>query len=116
MERGWEAGSGSERMEVEEETLSSWLCIMSILLWRNERNYSRLLTVKELEMVSMGLRSLLTVEKSVFGLLLPECMTGVVRGACTIEGIFVLLLVQFVGIIVDGETRFIGKSFKLEAL
>jgi len=33
-----------------------------------------LVVVKEFEMVSMGLRSLLTVEKSVLGLLEPEWM------------------------------------------
>ena len=33
----------------------SWLCLMSIFLWMCEKNEMHLLTVKELEMVSLGL-------------------------------------------------------------
>ena len=40
-----------------------------------ERNEMHLLTVKELEMVSRGLRSLFMVENRVLGLLLADCMT-----------------------------------------
>lgn len=47
---------------------------MSILDWKNDRKELHLLVVKELEMVSMGLRSLLMVEKRVLGLLEPVWM------------------------------------------
>ena len=39
-----------------------------------DRNELHLLVVKEVEMVSMGLRSLSMVEKSVLGLLEPDWM------------------------------------------
>ena len=59
----------------ETEELAMLLCIISILLWRNERKDSHFEVVKELEILSMGLRSLLIVEKRDFGLLLPDCIT-----------------------------------------
>ena len=45
-----------------------------ILSLKKDRNELHLLVVKEVEMVSMGLRSLLMVEKSVLGLLEPDWM------------------------------------------
>ena len=61
---------------------------------KKDRNNLHLLVV-EVEMVSMGLRSLLMVEKSVLGLLEPDLDDGgVVRGASRVEGIFILLLVE----------------------
>ena len=48
-------------------------------LWMCGRNEIYLLTLKELEMVSIGLRSLFMV-KTVLGLLLPVCMTSSKRG------------------------------------
>ena len=59
----------------ETEELAMLLCIISILPWRNERKDSHFEVVKELEILSMGLRSLLIVEKRDFGLLLPDCIT-----------------------------------------
>ena len=56
------------------EALVGWLCILSIVIWMCERNEMHLLTVKELEMVSRGLRGLFLMEKLVLGLLLPDCM------------------------------------------
>ena len=58
---------GEETVEVEEV---SWPCIMSIFLWMCERNEMHLLTLKELEMVSIGLRSLFMVKNRVLGLLI----------------------------------------------
>lgn len=55
LEGGGEAGSGK--------------------VWKCDRKDAHLLTVKELEMVSMGLRSLVMVENRVLGLLLLDCMT-----------------------------------------
>ena len=45
-----------------------------ILSLKKDRNELHLLVVKEVEMVSMSLRSLLMVEKSVLGLLEPDWM------------------------------------------
>ena len=59
----------------ETEELAMLLCIISILFWRNERKDSLFEVVKDLEILSMGLRSLLIVEKRDFGLLLPDCIT-----------------------------------------
>lgn len=42
--------------------------------------------------------------------------SGVVGGACTVEGVFIELLMLFVGIFMDSETGSIGESFKLAAL
>ena len=55
---------GEETVEVEEV---SWPCIMSIFLCMCERNEMHLLTLKELEMVSIGLRSLFMVVNRVLG-------------------------------------------------
>lgn len=41
---------------------------------------------------------------------------GVIGGACAVEGIFVELLVVFVGIFMDSEAGFIGKVLELAAL
>ena len=71
----WQEGVvevGEETVEVEEV---SWPCIMSIFLCMCERNKIHLLTLKELEMVSIGLRSLFMVENRVLGFLLPDCLT-----------------------------------------
>ena len=55
--------------------MASSLCMVSIFDWKNVRKVSHLLVVNEVVMVSMGLRSLLTVEKSDLGLLLPDWIT-----------------------------------------
>jgi len=47
--------------EVVGET-ASWLCIWMILLLKKDRNELHLLVVKEVEIVSMGLRSLLMID------------------------------------------------------
>ncbi|KAI3353598.1 hypothetical protein L3Q82_020113 [Scortum barcoo] len=76
-----------------------------VLLERIEKNDSHSPTVKELEIVSMGLRSLLTVERT-FCLWVTVARLsngGVVRDGYSIEGVFVLLLVVFVGIFVDAK-------------
>lgn len=49
--------------------------MMSILVLKKERNKSHLVVVNELEIVFMGFRSLLIVEKRVLGLLEPDWMT-----------------------------------------
>ena len=72
LDRGGEAGSGSG-VEVGVEASSE--CMVSILDLKYERNVSHLLVVNDVVMVSRGFRSLLTVEKSDFGLLLPERIT-----------------------------------------
>ena len=61
-------GSGEETVEVEASV--SWLCILSTVIWMCERNEMHLLTLKELEMVSIGLRSLFMVKNRVLGLLI----------------------------------------------
>ena len=70
--RGWLGGRGgliSRSGREVGDVAVSWLCIVSILVWKNDINELHLLVVNELEMVSMGLRSLLIVENSVLGLL-----------------------------------------------
>ena len=67
-------GGVSREDTVEVEALVGWLCILSIVIRMCERNEMHLLTVKELEMVSRGLRGLFLMEKLVLGLLLPDCM------------------------------------------
>ena len=68
--RGTGSGGG---VEVGHEVVSSeWMS--SILDWKNARNVSHLVVVNEVVVVSMGLRSLVMVEKRVLGLLLPDCM------------------------------------------
>ena len=57
---------------MEGEEAASWLCIVMILSLKKDRNELHLVVVKEEEMVSMGLRSLLMVENSVLGLLEPD--------------------------------------------
>lgn len=52
--------------------LANWLWIMLILLLKKDRKLLHLSTEKECEMVSIGLRSVLMVEKSILGLLLPD--------------------------------------------
>lgn len=56
---------------MEGEEAASFLCIWMILSLK-DRNELHLLVVKEVEMVPMGLRSLLMVENSVLGLLEPD--------------------------------------------
>ena len=46
-----------------------------IFVWKSERKELHLLVVKELEVTSVGLRSLFMVEKRVFGLVGPEWMS-----------------------------------------
>lgn len=41
---------------------------------------------------------------------------GVVRGASGVEGIYILLLVEFKGIQVNSEPSFFGQTFKLTAM
>ena len=65
---GWNPG-GEEGVEA---ASCEWMS--SILFWKNDRKELHVLVVKELLVVSMGLSSLLMVEKSVFGLLEPERM------------------------------------------
>ena len=48
--------------------------MVSIFVWKNERKELHLSVVNELEILSLGLRSLLTVEKRALGLVEPECM------------------------------------------
>lgn len=48
--------------------------MVSIFIWKIERKELHFLTVKELEVLSLGLRSLFIVEKRALGLLEPECM------------------------------------------
>ena len=101
-------------MVVRRRCFSRLLCIISILLRRNERNDSHFEVVKELEMLSMSFRSLLIVEKRVFGILLPDYYDGgVVEGACTV---FVLLLVQSIHVFVESETSSFSMSFGLAAM
>lgn len=45
-----------------------------ILVWKCERKELHLLSVKVVDELSAGWRSLLIVEKRVLGLLEPECM------------------------------------------
>ncbi|XDV48848.1 hypothetical protein PO909_018203 [Leuciscus waleckii] len=76
---------------------------------------SHLEVVKELEIVSMGFRSLLIVKKSLGTVGAGLDDRGIVGGAGRVEGVFVLLSVKFVGFQVDSKTGFIGESFQLSA-
>ena len=48
--------------------------MVSIFVWKNERKELHLSVVNELEVLSLGLRSLFTVENRALGLVEPECM------------------------------------------
>ena len=91
---------------MEEEAASS-LWMVSIFYLKNDRNELHLLAVKELKMMFMGLRSLLMVgEKKHFGIVATRLDDGgVVGGARTVEGILILLLVEFVGILASAIMR-----------
>ena len=41
---------------------------------------------------------------------------GVMRGASGVEGIFILLLVEFKGVQVNSESSFFGQTFELTAM
>ena len=64
--RAREAGEGGSRL----------CCIVSISVWKNDGDALRLVEVKELVTVSIGLRCLSMGEESVVGLLQPGWLTG----------------------------------------
>ena len=64
--------------------------------------------VNEVVVASMGLRSLLMVEKKSLGVFTARLDDGgVVGGACFVEDISVLLLVKIVHVRMDSETAFL---------
>lgn len=61
-------------LSVEEVEVTSWLWMVSIFAWKNDRKELYFSDEKEWEVFSMGLRSLLIVENTVLGLLELEWM------------------------------------------
>ena len=84
--RAREAGEGGSRL----------CCIVSISVWKNDGDALRLVEVKELVTVSIGLRCLSMGEESVVGLLQPGWLTEEEEGGVrSVEGVFTLLSVRF---------------------